>query len=124
MATACALPTGHDGDHDWADPPRITCFTAESGRAGYRLEGGAMPPDWATRVAARGRTAWCEITVYDDTHVGVWGGEVWPSAYPALFATTGTPEYPRGTAQSPAGFQVTAAGQALLAAARAAKAVR
>jgi len=81
----------------------------------YRIEGGDLAPEWAASVR-RGRAAKCEIktwrTTYAVRHVGVWGGEVWPSAWPALFkALDASANFGAG------GYLITEAGDALLRAA-------
>lgn len=49
----------------------------------FRLEGGTLRQDFAETLRP-GHVAWCEITVYGD-HLGSYGGEVWPMAWPELF---------------------------------------
>lgn len=63
-----------------------TPFASRSRR--FRVEGGTLRADWAASVRP-GRVAWCEITVHDfdgAPWIGAFGGEVWPSAWPHLFA--------------------------------------
>jgi hypothetical protein len=93
--------------------PTVTRLSPPGERfARYRLEGGDLAPEWA-RSLRPGRTAWCEVTVDTETGiVGSFGGEVWPAAWPALFGTTGTAAWPRGTAQTPAVPKLTDAGRA------------
>lgn len=79
--------------------------------ARYRIEGGDLRGDWANSLRPA-RVAWCEFTIWGDARagepLGSYGGEVWPSAWPALFATPG----PRGSAL----IRLTAAGAEALAA--------
>jgi len=58
----------------------------------YLFVGGDMADRWQP---TDGRVAWCEMTIYDDRHVGSFGGEVWPPAWPHLF------ESAKPTAQVP-----------------------
>jgi hypothetical protein len=77
----------------------------------YRIEGGEPVPEWAKMVRA-GQVAWCEISVWGDGEgrsVGSYGGEVWPTAWPHLFAEKG----PRSS-----GVRITEAGLAALDAAQ------
>ena len=104
-----------------AQLPTITKMRAEHGdyRPGqavrYRITGGDLAPEWAAAVAVHGRPAWCEVTIWPDGRVGSYGGEVWPTAWPELFGSTGTQEWPRGPAHTPAGLRLTEAGRAAFA---------
>ncbi len=77
---------------------------AGEGRIRFRLEGGVLREDWAESLRRRaegelaaGREpderAYCEITVAADPTEGVpllaYGGSVWPTAWPELFAVDG-----------------------------------
>ena len=83
-----------------SDAPTITLLDAHGAAYGepgrtrrcYRLEGGALAPQWAAEVR-EGEVAWCEISVWgdgDERHVGSYGGEVWPTAWPQLFVPAST----------------------------------
>jgi hypothetical protein len=78
----------------------------------YRIEGGTIAANWAATLRS-GETAICEITVVDEkytsgtntgrTIVTCYGGSVWPSAWPLLFAAIET-----------GGFRILSPGIALL----------
>lgn len=58
----------------------------------FELRGGDIAPMWATMVRVP-RAPWCRVTIWNDEHmVSVFGGEVWPAAWPQLFTLVG----PRG----------------------------
>lgn len=76
------------------NPTMVKC---EKGICGLRvrLEGGDIAGEWHPRA---GNVAWCELTVseqrdtsgeYRGHYVSAYGGEVWPSAWPHLFANRG-----------------------------------
>lgn len=92
--------------------PTVTRIESKiPGCARYRLEGGDLREDWAASLRP-GRTAWCEISIWDGSDLlGSFGGEVWPMAWPALF------ESGKGTSQTGPWTRVTPAGRAALAAA-------
>lgn len=103
-----------------ATAPTIRIVGRDDHRTCYRIEGGTLSAEWAASLRP-GRVAWCEFTLYlGSDQLARYGGEVWPSAWPELFASTATQEFPRGTAQSPAGLRLTAAGRAAVDAASAA----
>lgn len=80
----------------------------------YRIEGGETGNGWKARP---GEVAWCEISMGadEDERVGGYGGEVWPTAWPALFAV------PAGLTNLRSGrVSATIEGMRLLSAARAA----
>jgi len=59
-------------------PPKITRIGSDT----FRVEGGTVAPSWTPRP---GKTPWCEISVRGD-FLSSYGGEVWPTAWPDLFA--------------------------------------
>lgn len=71
----------------------------------YRLVGGDLSNGWEARA---GEDAWCEVSIWPakpaegiygavEEHIGSYGGEVWPSAWPQLFVVHdhGWPRGPR-----------------------------
>jgi hypothetical protein len=86
--------------------PKIINLGSICGATRYRLEGGTIAPGWNPRGPV-----WCEFTLGADGCIYSFGGEVWPLAWPSLFESTGTKEWPQGTAQSPARTRLTAVGR-------------
>jgi hypothetical protein len=78
----------------------------------YLLEGGDLAPEWAKKVRPT-EEAWCRIVVYGNA-IGVYGGEVWPAAWPDLFTADPSNQRYHGGA----GMIVTPLGMILLAGAR------
>lgn len=76
----------------------------------YRIVGDPENKKWTVRA---GQDPWCELTITEERYasglptgtllVTTFGGEVWPNAWPSLFANCGRHR-----------IEVTAAGRALL----------
>lgn len=67
--------------------PTITLLRVDGHRmtAKVRVEGGDLAPAWRGHVR-EGETPWCEMTVYlRGGFVTMYGGTVWPGAWPHLF---------------------------------------
>jgi hypothetical protein len=85
----------------------------------YRVEGTDISLEWAEGLERRRRTfprderpavPYCEFTVwYQGDQLSAYGGEVWPTAWPALFTFT------HGTAQTGSRTLLTAEGLRLVA---------
>lgn len=45
--------------------------------------------DGSARYRIEGARGWCEVVVYASGWLGSFGGQVWPSEFPALFALVG-----------------------------------
>lgn len=86
--------------------------TSPIGERRFRLVGGDLAPDWVQYRTQRrpepGRheEAWCEVTVHPDGFIGSYGGAVWPSAWPELFAPI-----PPSAAYGSGGFRLTLKGR-------------
>ena len=84
--------------------PTIVVIATEQHYTRYRIEGGDLTPDWAAYLRPA-RIAWCDFTIWHGSeYLGSYGGEVWPSAWPALFEPTKL-----------AGFRLTTAGKVAIA---------
>lgn len=82
----------------------------------FEVLGGDVTPEWARGLRVP-NAPWCSVTIWNGgTHVGAFGGEVWPAAWPALFRFEG----PRGRQAT----ILTDDGARLFAAARARGTVR
>lgn len=87
--------------------PRVVYLgDSAGGAARFRIVGGSLANGWTAR---EGKEAWCEVTVHADGHVGAFGGEVWPSAWPLLFESL-----PSTAAEGSARVRATAAGREAL----------
>lgn len=79
--------------------------------ARYRLVGQPTDPQWLAFLRPN-HEPWCEVTLGSDGNVAGFGGEVWPAAWPELFACR------PGTAHVPVDISLTPAGRAAFDAAR------
>lgn len=55
----------------------------------FEIRGGDIAGDWLNALRPP-RAPWCEVIIWNEEHaIGGYGGEVWPSAWPAFFEVTG-----------------------------------
>lgn len=87
--------------------------SGERTREEFIITGHAESQEWIDHLRPPD-AAWCSISLWDEQHIGSFGGSVWPMAWPSLFRVIG----PRGRQT----HELTAAGQRAFAAARASEA--
>ena len=74
--------------------PIVECLVVGDTRAEYKITGGTLEPSWAESHAKylaredKDEAPWCEFSIwYDGNQIGSYGGTVWPTAWPELFAS-------------------------------------
>lgn len=87
-------------------PPMITILDRDDVSTRYCIRGGEIAPDWEAALRP-GEEPACAFTLWGrDDRVTSYGGTVWPTAWPALFAPV-PPSVQAGTA----GIVLTPAGR-------------
>lgn len=75
----------------------------------FEIIGDPESQEWINAIRPPG-SAWCSISLWDEEHVGSYGGSVWPSAWPSLFRVVGRPGNQR-TLLTDAGREAMAAAR-------------